>query len=153
MNTFTYKSHSPEETMAVGQALAHFFHPGDVITLEGDLGAGKTHFTKGIAKGLGITRVVNSPTFTIIKEYKGLLPLYHMDAYRLESEEEDLGFEEYFTGEGITVVEWPSKIESILPDEKLVVTITLGEEADTRSIRFTPVGNRYISLCKEFENR
>ncbi|UOE94374.1 tRNA (adenosine(37)-N6)-threonylcarbamoyltransferase complex ATPase subunit type 1 TsaE [Alkalihalobacillus sp. LMS39] len=153
METFTYKSQSPEETMAVGQALARYLRPGDVITLEGDLGAGKTHFTKGVAKGLGITRVVNSPTFTIIKEYKGTFPLYHMDAYRLESEDEDLGFEEYFTGEGISVVEWPSKIDAMLPDEKLVIVMKLGEEVDTRLIHFTPVGDRYISLCKEFENR
>ena len=92
---------------------------GDVIALEGDLGAGKTAFTKGLAKGLGVTRTVNSPTFTIIKEYQGRLPLYHMDVYRVSESEEDLGFDEYFEGEGVTVVEWAHLIKEQLPEEPI----------------------------------
>src|SRR5699024_9340822 len=95
---------SEVETMKLAAKLASLLKPGDVITLEGDLGAGKTTFTKGIAHGLGVKRVVNSPTFTIIKEYSGELPLYHMDVYRLENSDEDIGFTDYFQADGISVV-------------------------------------------------
>jgi len=122
--------------------------PKDVIILEGDLGAGKTTFTKGLAKGLGVKRVVNSPTFNIIKEYKGRLPLYHMDVYRLAESEEDLGFDEYFYGEGITVVEWAHLIEAYLPNEKLQISLFHAGD-DTRKIVLEPVGDRYIRLCEE----
>ena len=87
-----------------------------MITLDGDLGAGKTTFTKGIAEGLGVKRTVNSPTFTIIKEYEGeSFPFYHMDVYRLENSDEDIGFDEYFNSDGVTVVEWATFIEEFLP--------------------------------------
>lgn len=92
--------------MGFSEKLGSLLQPGDVLALEGDLGAGKTTFTKGLAKGLDIKRNVNSPTFTIIKEYHGRLPLYHMDVYRVEDSFEDLGFDEYFDGNGVTVVEW-----------------------------------------------
>src|SRR5699024_12262642 len=105
---------SDQETIVVENHLSALLKQGNVITLEGDLGAEKTTFTKGIAQGLGITDVISSPTFTIIKEYQGVLPLYHMDAYRLEFSEEDLGFDEYFAGEGISVVEWATFIEDFL---------------------------------------
>ena len=128
-----------EETLRLGEQLAALLQPGDVVTLEGELGAGKTTFTKGIANGLGITRTLSSPTFTIIKEYRGDIPLYHMDAYRLEHSEEDLGFEEYFNGEGISVVEWAQFIEAFLPDERLDVKIEYITEQE-RTFIFTPKG-------------
>lgn len=107
--TFEWISTSVKETQQMAERLARYLKPGDVLALDGDLGAGKTNFTQGLARGLGVTAVVNSPTFTIIKEYSGRYPLYHMDVYRLEDEWEDLGFDEYFYGDGITVVEWPSR--------------------------------------------
>ena len=137
-----------EETKQFAEKLAERLQPNDVLTLEGDLGAGKTTFTKGLAKGLGIKRVVNSPTFTIIKEYAGRLPLYHMDVYRLEESDEDLGFDEYFEGEGVTVVEWAQFISDQLPNDYLSMTIKRVDETK-REIILTPHGQRYETLCKE----
>ncbi len=119
------------------------------MTLEGDLGAGKTTFTKGFAEGLGITRVVNSPTFTIIKEYHdGSIPLYHMDVYRMEDESEDLGLEEYFEGQGVCLIEWAHLIQDQLPAERMQIVIKrAGDEA--RDITFTACGTRYETLCEE----
>src|SRR5690606_26779599 len=98
MNSYELHSKSREHTYAIANKLGSLLQQGDVLLLEGDLGAGKTTFTKGIAVGLDITRNVNSPTFTIIKEYEGRLPLYHMDVYRVEDSSEDLGIDEYFYG-------------------------------------------------------
>lgn len=148
MERYEFITHSPEETMGLAATLAEKLQEKDVITLEGDLGAGKTTFTKGLAKGLGIQRNVNSPTFTIIKEYKGRLPLYHMDVYRLEDTFEDLGFDEYFEGDGVTVVEWAHLIEDQLPPELLKVYIYRLDESK-RKIVLEPVGSRYEQLCKE----
>ncbi len=146
---FEWISQNPEETDAFAERFGTLLKPKDVLTLEGDLGAGKTTFTKGIAKGLGITRTVNSPTFTIVKEYKGRLPLFHMDVYRLEDSFEDLGFDEYFEGDGVSIVEWASLIKSQLPEEKLDISIFhQGEQG--RRIVFEPTGERYIELCEEF---
>lgn len=138
---------SPDETIAFGEALAGYLKPGDVLTLSGDLGAGKTTFTKGIAKGLGIQQLVNSPTFTIIKEYEGVMPLYHMDAYRIGGME-DLGFEEYFNGEGIAVVEWADNIREWLPEEYLNIKIH-HLDATRRKIDLLPHGKGPELLCKE----
>jgi tRNA threonylcarbamoyladenosine biosynthesis protein TsaE len=149
MKQFEFISNQPEETMDFSKRLAEFLKPGDVIALEGDLGAGKTTFTKGLALGLDIKRNVNSPTFTIIKEYQGRMPLYHMDVYRVEDSFEDLGFDEYFEGNGITVVEWAHLIEEQLPQELLMISLFLGENG-TRKIVVTPKGERYEELCKEF---
>ncbi|EKN64492.1 tRNA (adenosine(37)-N6)-threonylcarbamoyltransferase complex ATPase subunit type 1 TsaE [Schinkia azotoformans] len=147
---FIYDSNSAEQTMDFAEKLAQRLDKGTVITLEGDLGAGKTTFTKGLAQGLGVTRTVNSPTFTIIKEYMdGKLPLYHMDVYRLEESDEDLGFDEYFHGGGISVVEWAHFIEDMLPAEILKIKINYVNDTG-RKIILEPVGNRYIDLCKEF---
>jgi tRNA threonylcarbamoyladenosine biosynthesis protein TsaE len=148
MNEYIVKTNNTEETLQFSKELAQRLQPGDVITLEGDLGAGKTTFTKGLAVGLEITKNVSSPTFTIIKEYNGRLPLYHMDVYRLEDSYEDLGFDEYFEGQGVTVVEWAHLIEEQLPDELLQIKITHGEE-NTRVLTITPIGKRYEMLCKE----
>lgn len=146
---FIFDSNSAEQTMDFAKKLAQKLDKGTVITLEGDLGAGKTTFTKGLAQGLGVTRTVNSPTFTIIKEYTdGKLPLYHMDVYRLEESNEDLGFDEYFHGDGISVVEWAKFVEDMLPAELLKININYVNETD-RKIILEPVGARYVDLCKE----
>lgn len=141
-------THSTEQTMGLAQRLAEKLVEGDVILLEGDLGAGKTTFTKGLAKGLHITRNVNSPTFTIIKEYEGRLPLYHMDVYRLEESDEDLGFDDYFYGNGVTVVEWAHLIKDYLPAERLEINI-YHKGDDEREVVFTGNGKRYEKICEE----
>jgi tRNA threonylcarbamoyladenosine biosynthesis protein TsaE len=140
---------SSEETMALAEALAKKLNRGTVITLEGDLGAGKTTFTKGLAQGLGVSRVVNSPTFTILKEYQGAqYPLYHMDVYRLgEDGEEALAFEDYFYGDGITVVEWASRIEEWLPSERLEMHIKRLSE-NKRMIKLIPHGEKMERLSE-----
>lgn len=148
MKEYFYTSHSPDETKEFAKRLATLLQPKDVIALEGDLGAGKTTFTKGLAEGLNIKKTVNSPTFTIIKEYSGKIPLYHMDVYRLEDSEEDLGFDEYFEGNGVTVIEWAHFIEEQLPDTLLIIQIKLGEDGK-RELKFIPIGNRYVRLCEE----
>ena len=145
---YQFPSNSPEQTQQFAERLAKLLGPGDVIALEGDLGAGKTTFTQGLAKGLGIKTVINSPTFTIIKEYQGTLPLYHMDVYRVEDEFEELGFDEYFYGEGITVVEWASMIRSVLPPVLLEIYIKRAE-GDSREIQIAAYGNHFISVCEE----
>ncbi|WP_018934103.1 tRNA (adenosine(37)-N6)-threonylcarbamoyltransferase complex ATPase subunit type 1 TsaE [Gracilibacillus lacisalsi] len=148
MSTYIFESNTEEETRRLANKLAILLSPGDVLTLEGDLGAGKTTFTKGLGAGLGVTRTINSPTFTIVKEYVGEIPLYHMDVYRLEDSEEDIGFDEYFTGDGITVVEWAQFIEEFLPAERLEVQIKRIDE-HTRKIIFHPIGDHFDSVCKE----
>jgi len=148
MNKYEIKTNAVEETARLAARLAVLLRPGDVITLEGDLGAGKTAFTKGIANGLGVKRTVSSPTFTIIKEYEGELPLYHMDVYRLEHSEEDIGFTEYFNGEGITVVEWAQFIEDFLPKERLNIHISYLDE-QTRLLTFDPKSAHYEKVINE----
>lgn len=148
MKRYEHIAHSVEETQEFAFRLAEKLKENDVIALEGDLGAGKTTFTKGIAKGLGITRTVNSPTFTIVKEYQGRLPLYHMDVYRLEDTLEDLGFDEYFEGGGVTVIEWAHLIQPQLPHELLWIYLYHQGESE-RKIVLEPVGERYEQLCKE----
>ena len=148
MQQFEWISHNEEETSLFARNLGEKLSGGDVLALEGDLGAGKTAFTKGLAKGLGVTRTVNSPTFTIIKEYAGRLPLYHMDVYRVSESEEDLGFDEYFEGDGVTVVEWAHLIEEQLPEEILSIYIyRLGDTS--RRLVLEANGERYVTLCKE----
>ncbi|TCS79576.1 tRNA (adenosine(37)-N6)-threonylcarbamoyltransferase complex ATPase subunit type 1 TsaE [Tepidibacillus fermentans] len=150
MNPYQMITNNINETQEIAKRLAKYLKPGNVITLEGDLGAGKTSFTQGLAKGLEIQQTVNSPTFNIIKEYQGRLPLYHMDVYRLEDEHEDLGFEEYFFGEGVTVVEWAENIREFLPKELLNIKISRLEAENRRLIQFEPIGDQYRELCKEF---
>lgn len=148
MGEYKFISSQPEETIEFARRMAKQLRPKDVIALEGDLGAGKTTFTKGLAQGLEIRKTVNSPTFTIIKEYNGIMPLYHMDVYRLEDSDEDLGFDEYFDGNGVTVVEWAHYIDEQLPSEILTIRLELGENG-TRLITAVPEGERYKQLCEE----
>lgn len=114
-----FESNSPEETFRLGEKLGKEAKAGDVLCLDGDLGVGKTVFTQGFAKGLGVTDYVNSPTFTIVKEYEGRLPLYHFDMYRLGDESEllEIGYEEYFFGQGVCIIEWPERVPDLLPSE------------------------------------
>lgn len=152
METFEFMTKSSEDTSKIAINLSKKLNENDVITLEGDLGAGKTTFTKGLAKGLGIKRNVNSPTFTIIKEYHdGRLPLYHMDVYRVEDSGEDLGFDEYFHGNGITVVEWAHLIQDQLPEKRLDIKILYVDDT-TRKIVMNPKGSYYVELCKELSD-
>ena len=137
-----------EETQALAQKLAGIVEPQDTITLEGDLGAGKTTFTQAFAKGLGITRTVNSPTFTIMKQYSGRISLNHLDVYRLEDSDEDLGWDEIFYGDAVTVVEWAHLIERDLPSERLAIEIRRVDE-NARVITLIPYGERYELLCEE----
>ncbi len=120
------ESFCPEETYALGKCLGEAAKAGDVICLNGDLGVGKTVFTQGFAAGLGITEPVNSPTFTIVQEYHdGRIPLFHFDVYRIGdiSEMDEVGYEDYFFGEGVCLIEWSNLIEEILPDRMISVTI------------------------------
>ena len=119
-------SHGPEETFSLGVQMGKEAVPGQIFCLEGDLGVGKTVFTQGFARGLGIEGIVNSPTFTILQIYEeGRLPLYHFDAYRIGDEEEmeEIGYEDCFYGEGVCLIEWANLIEEILPEDSIQVTI------------------------------
>lgn len=151
--TKTITVHSADQTMAIGEKLAAYLAPQDLILLDGDLGAGKTTFTKGLAKGLGITRPIKSPTFTIIREYQdGRIPLYHMDVYRLEEGGgDDLGLEEYFNGDGVNVVEWSKFVADELPDDYLRIIFRRDEpEGDNvRTLTFEATGHRFEQLIDD----
>ena len=121
-----FESFSAEETFALGKKLGEEAKPGAVYCLSGDLGVGKTVFTKGFAVGLGVTDTVNSPTFTIVQEYKGRLPFYHFDVYRIEEPEEmeEIGYEDYFYGDGACMIEWAELIEELIPADAVKVCIS-----------------------------
>lgn len=124
--TTVYETNSPEETHALGKSFAETAQPGDVYTLVGNLGVGKTVFTQGIADGLAITEPICSPTFTIVQVYEeGRMPFYHFDVYRISDLEEmdEIGYEDYFYGEGLTMIEWANLIEEILPARRREITI------------------------------
>ena len=146
---YKIKTKNTEETMNIAKKIMTKKFPNMVICLDGDLGSGKTVFTKGIAKSLNITAPITSPTFTIIKEYpEGLLPLYHMDVYRLEGITDGLGIEEYYTKNGIVVIEWSETIKEDLPNERLDIVIKMGID-DERTLIIKPHGNNYEKICKE----
>lgn len=120
------ETYGAEETAALGQRLGKVAQRGSVITLDGDLGAGKTVFAKGFAQGLGIGQIVNSPTFTILQVYEdGRIPLYHFDVYRIEDQEEmwEVGLQEYLGGDGVCLIEWSENIRELIPEEALRITI------------------------------
>lgn len=148
---YKFISNSPKDTEKLGYKLGKALKSGDIICLLGDLGAGKTALTKAIAKGLGIDDYVTSPTFTIINEYNGRLPLYHFDVYRLMSIDElyDLGYEEYFYSNGITIIEWADKIEEILPEDTINIHINRTLNQNEREIIFTGKGKRFNQIIKE----
>lgn len=145
-------SHSASQTQRLGARLGALLQPGDVLLLEGGLGAGKTVFAQGVASGLEVADPVTSPTFTLIHEYEGRLPFYHVDLYRLggAADAAAIGLEEYVWGEGVTLIEWPERAATILPPEHL--TISLRPISDTkRAIRLVPAGERYLALVSEFK--
>lgn len=147
-------AHNADETQQIALKVAQQLHAGDVILLQGELGAGKTTFTKGIARGLGIKRNVKSPTFTLIREYtEGRLPLYHMDVYRLEDTgAADLGLEEYFDGDGVSIVEWPQFAAEDLPAEYLMISFAKNDFHDNeRTLTFEAHGSRYVELLNSLK--
>lgn len=129
------KSHSEKMTFEIGVKIARILEKGDIISLNGDLGAGKTHLVKGIAKGLGIHDDITSPTFTIVNEYYGKMPLYHFDVYRISdiSELYEIGFEEYIYGEGVSIIEWGNLVDDILPSYTKKINIMILDD-NTREI-------------------
>ncbi len=145
---------SPQKTKALAEMIGRAVSAGMLITLSGDLGAGKTTFTQGLAKGLDIDRKVTSPTFTIMKEYKGRLPLYHIDAYRLENITQDLGFEDYIDGDGVCVIEWANFIEYVLPEQLLNIEFTINDD-DSRTLTLQGHGEKYeeviSKICTQWE--
>lgn len=144
---FKITTNNERETIALAQNLESEKFPNMIICLEGELGSGKTMFTKGIANALGIEENITSPTFTIIKEYDGELPLYHMDVYRLNGNVEGIGIEEYFTKNGVVVIEWSDTIKSILPKERLDIKFrVVGENKRVLIIR--PYGRQYEDICE-----
>jgi tRNA threonylcarbamoyladenosine biosynthesis protein TsaE len=149
---YAFKSFGEEDTEELAKHLSSYLIPGSVLTLDGDLGAGKTRFSQGLARAIGVTEMVNSPTFTIVKEYEGVrLPFYHMDVYRITQEEaDDLGLDEYFYGQGITLIEWSSRIEQLLPPERLTLRIeNLGGQE--RVFQLVPHGEIYRSWCEKMK--
>ncbi len=145
-------THGEAETIALGEALGPVLKAGDVFALQGNLGAGKTHFVQGIAKGMGITDTVVSPTFTILNYYEHALPLQHFDFYRLEEEAEldNLGFDDYLPG-GVTVIEWSEKFPDRLPADAAIIRIDKVSVTD-RVFHFDFQGSRWASVEKEVEN-
>lgn len=139
-----------DATIVLGKKIGQQLVAGDVLVLDGDLGAGKTTFTKGLAAGLEIPDIIKSPTFTIIHEYQdGRLPLYHMDAYRLENGgAEDLGLEEYFDGDGVSVVEWAEFVEDELPADFLAIHFKRTDDDNTRVLEFEPHGQHFDQIVK-----
>ena len=141
------KVNNLEETIALGNRLGLLLQPNMLLTLSGDLGAGKTTFTKGIGQGLGITKVINSPTFTILKQYQGRLNLSHFDAYRLEGQDDDLGFEEIFDSDDVCVVEWANFIEDSLPVDRLTIEIKKIDE-NIREFVFKTNSEKYAQVVE-----
>ena len=145
------KTKSVRETIASGKALGNLLSPGDVVCLTGELGTGKTCFVKGIAEGLGIKgRTVTSPTFIIINEYKGKIPLYHIDLYRIGAIDDlrDLGIEEIVYGKGVTAIEWADRIKDTLPDERIDITLKWVDNK-TRSVEMRAFGRHHREILKK----
>lgn len=143
-----YISKSVDDTLTVAENIESEKFKNMVICLDGELGSGKTVFVKGFAAALGIDGNITSPTFNIIKEYQtGEMPLYHMDVYRLEELEEDIGIRDYFNKDGITIIEWSEMIKDILPEERLEIVIKIIDE-NTRVLTFNPMGKKYEDLCE-----
>ena len=149
MDEYKITSRSEEDTIALAENIEAEKFPGMVICLNGELGCGKTVFTKGFAAALGIEDTITSPTFNIIKEYpNGEMPLYHMDVYRLEEAPESTGLLDYFDKDGVVIIEWASMIKDYLPEERLDIFFKVVEE-DKRVIKLVPYGERYEEICED----
>jgi len=156
MKPLRVKSRSPEQTQLLGSHLGELAQQGDIFFLIGELGTGKTCLVQGIGKGLGIKEYPFSPSFVIIREYQGNLPLYHIDFYRLNriAEINDLGLEEYLYGHGVCVIEWAEKASSALPGKNLVISLNYVADSETeRSIYLEPKGERYLKLMEKLRSR
>jgi len=147
---FIISTKNPEETKKLGKEVGKLAKPGDLLAFYGELGVGKTCFIQGISRELEVQDYVTSPSFTIINEYHGKIPIYHFDLFRLNNAEEilELGYEEYFYGEGLTVIEWAEKIEQLLPKEYLKIDIKFKDRYE-RTISFIPQGDRFNKFLKE----
>ena len=143
---------SPEETQEFGRRLGELAEPGDVFLMTGDLGSGKTCLTQGIARGLGVKENALSPTFVIMREMHGRLALYHIDLYRLDrlEETEDLGLDDYFYGEGVSVVEWAEKALALMPPDRMMVRIDYLSNTERR-MRLSPNGKRYEQMVRRLK--
>lgn len=143
---------SPEETQELGRRLGELAEPGDVFLMTGDLGSGKTCLTQGIARGLGVKENALSPTFVIMREMHGRLPLYHVDLYRLDrlEEAEDLGLDDYFYGSGVSVVEWAEKALGLMPPERMMVRIDYLSDTERR-MHLIPLGTRYEQIVRRLK--
>lgn len=149
MTALVVRTRSAAETAALGERIGRQLRAGDVVGLEGELGAGKTTFAQGIARGLAVTSHVSSPTFTLVREYRGRVPVYHVDLYRIEREEEvaDLALEEVVGGEGVAVIEWPERAPRVLPEARLRVRIAFDGD-DERTITVEASGPRHRDLVR-----
>lgn len=147
-----FSSNSVDDTVSLGERVGSLALPGDFIALIGELGTGKTHFTQGFARGMGVDPdvCIASPSYTLMNEYHGTIPLYHFDLYRLAGDDDvrDLGFEEYFNGRGVCVVEWADRLCQELPDDYLKVDFARLNET-TRTIEISPYGKRYEELVRQ----
>jgi tRNA threonylcarbamoyladenosine biosynthesis protein TsaE len=152
MNSLELTTRSPEQTQEFGTRLGKIARPGDVILLVGKLGAGKTCLTQGIAWGLGIKEYAASPSFVLVRELKGRLPLYHLDFYRLENLAEiaELGLDEYFYGRGVSVVEWAEKALSLLPSEHLLIEMSYVADSERR-LQIRARGKRYREMVTQLK--
>ena len=139
-----------EELINLGERLGTLLQKNDVLILSGELGAGKTTFTKGLAKGLGIRQMIKSPTYTIVREYEGRLPLYHLDVYRIEGDADSIDLDEFLFGGGVTVIEWGHLLGEDLPDSYL--ELELLKEAEGRRLYFAAQGSRAEDLIKELQD-
>ena len=146
MEEYKITMRNEEDTIYLAQNIESEKFPNMVICLYGELGSGKTVFAKAFAEAMGIDGVTSS-TFNIIKEYNGELPLYHMDVYRLEDSNENIGIEEYFDKGGVTIIEWANIIKDILPEERLDITFKIVGE-NTRLIILSPHGEKYVNICE-----
>jgi len=144
---------TPEDTMAVGEAVASLIREGDALALTGELGAGKTTFIRGVARALGFDGAVASPTFTLVREYQGRVRIYHVDVYRLERVQDvlDLGLDELAAEGGVLLVEWGDAVEGFLPDDHLLAEITVEGEGDARRIVVTGVGASWATRWERLE--
>lgn len=138
-----------EQTKEIGYKLGKLLTPGSVICLIGDLGAGKTTMTQSLARAIGVDDYITSPTFTIVNEYEGRMPLYHFDVYRIGSSDEmyDIGYDEYINGDGVCIIEWANLIDDILPDEYLYIELKYKDMS--REMTLNPVGEKYEKIVEE----
>lgn len=143
-------SHNENELIAIGQKIGRLLQARDVLILSGDLGAGKTTLTKGIAQGLDIRQMIKSPTYTIVREYEGRLPLYHLDVYRIGEDPDSIDLDDFLFGDGVTVIEWGELLEDSLPRDYL--KIQLVKEEDGRRILFEAVGQASKDLLQKIES-